>query len=150
MLLDTAIIDEQILATLSERHKVTIQNSAPVTIMKQDNVSASTALRKENTQNANVQTHYEMKEDQRFMKRYWEVVRVAKQALLELLSVASVRVITKAEGVLFCESGPILSPNCSCLQKVLLNISLVTHSVHSLLAYQRRYQVLKTIKHWEV
>lgn len=64
----TVFIDQQVLTIIPENQKITDQRSFSIFIINQHNLSANEVLRKENTQKADIKTHYETKDDHGALK----------------------------------------------------------------------------------
>lgn len=98
MLVGTDFIDEHTANILPEEQKVTIHNLTPVTIVKQHDTSANAVFRKK-TQNVNVKTLDEEKDNQRSIIKHSNTIRVAKQMLLERLSATFIMATIKIRGL---------------------------------------------------
>lgn len=83
MLLGTGLIDEHILAIPPDKKEVTVRKLAPAAIVKQHVLSANAVLTEENTQNADLQTHFQEKDDKKSTIKHLYAVRVAKQKMVE-------------------------------------------------------------------
>lgn len=95
VLLGTAFIEEHILAVLPDVEKIAVRKSTPVAIMKQYDMFANAAFTKQNMQNTHIRTHSETKDDPTLTIKYWNIVRVIKQKLVETQFVTTVMVTTK-------------------------------------------------------
>lgn len=69
-------------------------------------MSANSDFKRHNTQDANIKTHLETREDQGPTITHWNTVRVASQKLLEPLSVTKIVVTTKVRGLLHFFADP--------------------------------------------
>lgn len=105
VLLRTGFIDEQTFVIHTDSQKVTIQKTTSIRILKQHDVPANVVFSMKNTQNAVIKAHFEAKDDQ---VRQSNTVCVAKQKLLEPISVPSVMLTTIAKGLLCFGPEPIL------------------------------------------
>lgn len=82
---------------------------------------------KKSRKNSNIKTQYLDKDDQRSTIKHSNTARVAKQYLLEPVSVTKIKVTTKLNGPLHFDSGPSLVTQGSCLHNELLMLFLMAY-----------------------
>lgn len=82
VLLGKAFKDEHILVILPDKKSVIVRKSTPFATVEQHNVSAAADATKQDTQNANTNTYFEARDDQRSTTKHSNIVRVAGQKLL--------------------------------------------------------------------
>lgn len=100
VLLSTAVLNEHILGIKPDERKVNVRRSIPVAALKRHDESANAVLAKLNTQDANILTRFEAKEDRESTIKRSNTIRVTKKNMFDPLSITRIMGITKVKGFL--------------------------------------------------